>query len=160
VLADADIEAAANTIAYAAMGYAGQKCTATSRVIVEGSVYDEVRDRLVSAVEKMEVVDPERESCQVGPLIEEGARDSAIEAVGRGGGRTLTGGEPLDVEGLYLEPTLVEVEDPESLLAREEVSRRSPPSSRRAPPRRRSGSPTTCATGSSPRSSPTTSRGL
>lgn len=121
VLADSDIEAAANTIAYAAMGYAGQKCTATSRVIVEGSVYDEVRDRLISAVEEMEVVDPERESCQVGPLIEEEARASAIEAVRRGGGRTLTGGEPLDVEGFYLEPTLVEVEDPDSPLVREEV---------------------------------------
>lgn len=121
VLADADIEAAANTIAYAAMGYAGQKCTATSRVIVEGSVYDEVRDRLVSAVEEMEVVDPEREACQVGPLIEEEARASAIEAVRRGGGRILTGGEPLNVEGFYLEPTLVEVEDPDSPLVREEV---------------------------------------
>ncbi|MBX6764511.1 MAG: aldehyde dehydrogenase family protein [Rubrobacteraceae bacterium] len=121
VLADADLDRAAKTIAYAAMGYAGQKCTATSRVIVEDSVYDELRERLVSAVEEMEVIDPGKESCQVGPLIEEEARASALEALEAGGGRKLTGGRPLDEEGFYLVPTLVEIEDRNSLLAREEV---------------------------------------
>ena len=121
VLANADLDRAAKTISYAAMGYAGQKCTATGRIIVEDSVYDELRERLVSAVEEMEVVDPESESCQVGPLIEEGARASAFEALEKGGGRKLTGGRSLDGEGFYLAPTLVEIEDRNSLLAKEEV---------------------------------------
>ncbi|MCA6303524.1 MAG: aldehyde dehydrogenase [Phenylobacterium sp.] len=122
VLAGADLDAAAKTIAYAAMGYAGQKCTATSRVIVEKSVYEDLRDRLVSAVEGMVVMDPEDESCEVGPLIEDGARASALDTLKNGGGRTLTGGTPPDgADGFYLEPTLVEVEGPDNPLAKEEV---------------------------------------
>ena len=48
VLADADLDRAATAIAYAAMGYAGQKCTATSRVIVADAVYQQFRDRLAA----------------------------------------------------------------------------------------------------------------
>lgn len=121
VLADADLDSAAQTIAFAAMGYAGQKCTATSRVIVEDAVYEEMRNRLVSAVEELEVAEPEKESCQVGPLIKEAAVDAALGALDQAGGRTLTGGGQLDGEGFYLEPTLVEIDNPENLLAQEEV---------------------------------------
>jgi acyl-CoA reductase-like NAD-dependent aldehyde dehydrogenase len=121
VLAGADLDSAAQTIAYAAMGYAGQKCTATSRVIVEDAVYEDMRDRLVAAVEGLEVVDPENENCQVGPLIEEDSRNSALDALERASGNTLTGGSQLDSDGFYLEPTLVEVEDPGNPLAQEEV---------------------------------------
>ena len=53
VLADADLEAAAGMIASAAMGYAGQKCTATSRVLAERPVLGDLRDALVAAVERM-----------------------------------------------------------------------------------------------------------
>jgi alpha-ketoglutaric semialdehyde dehydrogenase len=121
VLAGADLDGAAQTIAYAAMGYAGQKCTATSRVIVEDAVYEDMRDRLVATVESLEVVDPENESCQVGPLIEKASRESALDALERAGGNMLTGGKQLDSDGFYLEPTLVEVEDPGNPLAQEEV---------------------------------------
>lgn len=121
VLADADLDAAANTIAFAAMGYAGQKCTATSRVIVEDSVYDELRQRLVSEVEAMSITEPEKDFCKVGPLIGEEARTSALEALERSSGRTLTGGEALDTEGFYLAPTLVELDNPRDYLAQEEV---------------------------------------
>ena len=121
VLADADLDSAAQTIAYAAIGYAGQKCTATSRVVAEDNIYEDMRDRLVAAMEEMKVVDPEDEACQVGPLIEEDARASALEALERSGGSTLTGGRPLEGDGFYLEPTLVELEDPRDPLAQEEV---------------------------------------
>ena len=124
VLADADLEAAAATIAWAAMGYAGQKCTATSRVICESSVYAPMRDALVAAVTGLVVEDPADEACRVGPLISAGARDAAAAAVGRGveaGGRVLTGGGPLAAAGNYLAPALVEVDDPAAELAQEEV---------------------------------------
>ena len=121
VLAGADLDGAAQTIAYAAMGYAGQKCTATSRVIVEDAIYEDMRDRLVTTVESLEVVDPENESCQVGPLIDKASRESALSALERAGGNMLTGGKQLDSDGFYLEPTLVEVEDPGNPLAQEEV---------------------------------------
>lgn len=121
VLADADLDKAGAAIAFATMGYAGQKCTATSRVIIESSVYDAFKDKLIAAVEEMQVEDPASESCKVGPLIEEEARQNALDAIQEGGGNVVTGGAPLDAEGFYLAPTLVEVEDRSSVLAKEEV---------------------------------------
>ena len=108
-------------IAYAAMGYSGQKCTATSRVIVEAGVYEAFRVRLVAAVEALRVVDPSAEDTVVGPVIDAGARDSALKAVAHSGGRILTGGVLLDAPGFYLAPTLVELDEPTGPLASEEV---------------------------------------
>ena len=124
VLADADPAAAAAIIAGAAMGYAGQKCTATSRVICEEAAYPAVREALEAAVARMVVEDPEDEACQVGPLITEAAREKAMAAVGRavdGGGRLVTGGEAQGEHGWYMQPTLVELDDPGAELAQEEV---------------------------------------
>ena len=121
VLADADLDRAAATIAYAAMGYAGQKCTATSRVIVAGEVYPQFRDALAAAVEALGVVDPADPKTLVGPVIDDGSRASALAAVASSGGRVLTGGKPLDEPGFYLAPTLVELDEPAGPLATEEV---------------------------------------
>ena len=121
VLADADLERAAAAIAYAAMGYAGQKCTATSRIIVQDAVYGKFRDHLTAAVAALGVVDPGQESTLVGPVITERARDSALAAVAGSGGTVLAGGAALDAVGFYLAPTLVELDSPEGPLATEEV---------------------------------------
>jgi alpha-ketoglutaric semialdehyde dehydrogenase len=121
VLADADLARAATAIAYAAMGYAGQKCTATSRVIVEDAVYPQFRDRLAAAIQALQVVDPADEKTMVGPVIDEGSRVSALAAVASASGRVITGGTALDAPGFYLAPTLVELDRPEGLLATEEV---------------------------------------
>ncbi|MEX2658631.1 MAG: aldehyde dehydrogenase family protein [Acidimicrobiales bacterium] len=121
VLADADLDRAVQAISFAAMGYAGQKCTATSRVIVEAPVYDEFRSLLVDAVEAMQVRDPSRDECQVGPLIDEASRDRALRAIAASGGDVLTGGAAMEGDGFYLQPTLVEVRDGEDILAQEEV---------------------------------------
>jgi acyl-CoA reductase-like NAD-dependent aldehyde dehydrogenase len=121
VLADADLERAATTIAYAAMGYAGQKCTATSRVIVVRDIYADFRDALTGAIEALGVVDPADDKTLVGPVIDAGSRDSALAAVAGSGGRVLTGGNALDLPGFYLAPTLVELDAPTGQLATEEV---------------------------------------
>jgi acyl-CoA reductase-like NAD-dependent aldehyde dehydrogenase len=121
VLADADLDRAATAIAYASMGYAGQKCTATSRVIVERAVYPQFRDRLVAAVDALHVLDPAHETTLVGPVIDQDSRASALAAVAGSGGRVLTGGIALDAPGYYLAPTLVELDRPEGPLATEEV---------------------------------------
>jgi len=121
VLQDADVDRAATTIAYAAMGYAGQKCTATSRVIVVDEVYDRFRDALVAAVEALRVIDPADQATLVGPVIDDGARTGALTAVSGSGGRVLTGGRPLEAPGYYLAPTLVELDRPAGPLATEEV---------------------------------------
>jgi alpha-ketoglutaric semialdehyde dehydrogenase len=121
VLADADLDRAATAIAYASMGYAGQKCTATSRVIVERAVYPQFRDRLAAAVGALQVLDPADEKTLVGPVIDNDSRALALAAVAGSGGRVLTGGSALDAPGYYLAPTLVELDRPQGPLATEEV---------------------------------------
>jgi len=121
VLADADFDRAATAIAYAAMGYAGQKCTATSRIIVEDAAYTKFRDHLAAAVAALGVLDPTQDGTLVGPVITERARDSALAAVGASGGMVLAGGTALDAAGFYVAPTLVELDAPQGPLATEEV---------------------------------------
>ncbi len=124
VLADADVERSAAVIAGAAMGYAGQKCTATSRVICEAPVFDDLREALIDAVRRLTVRDPASDACQVGPVINAAARDDALAAVDRArsaGHRVLVGGDALEEPGTYLAPTLVDVADAHAELAQEEV---------------------------------------
>jgi alpha-ketoglutaric semialdehyde dehydrogenase len=121
VLADADLARAATAIAYAAMGYAGQKCTATSRILVEDAAYEDFRSALVAAVEGLGVVSPGDGKTLVGPVISERARASALAAVAGSGGQVVTGGIALDAPGYYLAPTVVELGEPAGPLATEEV---------------------------------------
>ena len=121
VLADANLGRAATAVTYAAMGYAGQKCTATSRILVEDAVYEEFRSALVDAVEALGVLGPAEDKTLVGPVISERARTSALGAVAAAGGRVLAGGAALDAPGYYLAPTLVELDAPAGPLATEEV---------------------------------------
>jgi aldehyde dehydrogenase (NAD+) len=123
VLPDADPEKAAKVIAAAAMGYAGQKCTATSRVIVVG---DEgpVVEALTAAVEALRNGDPADEATAVGPVINPPARESVVEAAEQAaseGARVVTGGQALPGEGLFVAPTVVDRVEPGRRLAQEEV---------------------------------------
>jgi acyl-CoA reductase-like NAD-dependent aldehyde dehydrogenase len=123
VLPDADLDAAAAQIANAAAGYAGQKCTATKRVIVVGDT-GPFRDAFVNAVEALVVGDPADPDVLVGPVIDKGARDrvrGAAEDAERVGGRVLTGGVALDQDGWFVAPTVVEGVPANHTLACEEV---------------------------------------
>ena len=126
VLHDADAAVAAATIAGAAMGFAGQKCTATRRIVVVGPEQRqaEVREALVQAVAKLEVGDPERSDVSVGPLITEAARERVVDAaraVVALGGRVLVGGDALDRDGWYVAPALVDGLPADHELAQEEL---------------------------------------
>ena len=123
VLADADPEKAAGVVAGAAMGYAGQKCTATSRAIVVGDPRS-FTEALVAAVEGLAVGDPADKNTVVGPVITEQARRKVVEAASEAaaaGGRLLTGGQAGDGDGWFVAPTLVDGLDPGARLAQEEV---------------------------------------
>ena len=124
VLADADIDSAATTIAGAAMGYAGQRCTATSRVVVERSIADRFIPLFVDRVAALAVGDPSIETTVVGPLISSAARDgvraSVDAALGRGG-RLLTGNRSSELPGWFYAPTLVALDDPGDPFAQEET---------------------------------------
>src|SRR5919199_3282750 len=123
VLPDADAERAATVIAGAAMGYAGQKCTATSRAIVVGDP-GRFTEALVAAVRGLPVGDPAEQGTVVGPLITDQARRRGVQAAeeaGTGGGRLLTGGAAPDRTGWFVAPTLVDGIATDARLAQEEV---------------------------------------
>jgi alpha-ketoglutaric semialdehyde dehydrogenase len=123
VLPDADVETAMASIAGAAMGYAGQKCTATSRVIVVGRPEDGLQ-ALAAAVEGLVLGDPAEEQTVVGPVISEAAREAVAAAAaeaGRDGGRVVTGGRPEARPGWFIQPTVVTGVPEGSRLLTEEV---------------------------------------
>ncbi|WP_114906513.1 aldehyde dehydrogenase family protein [Ornithinimicrobium murale] len=122
VLADADVERAAKATAYAAMSYAGQKCTATSRIIAERAVMPELREALLAEVSRLAVGDPMDEATVIGPVISAAALDDVHRAVSLSGGRILMGGQrDVDMTGFHIKPTVLELADREDILAREEV---------------------------------------
>jgi aldehyde dehydrogenase (NAD+) len=123
VLPDADIPTAAAQIASAAAGFAGQKCTATKRVIVVGDA-EPIRTALVGAIEALTVGDPADAATAVGPVIDAAARDrvtGAADSAAAAGGRILTGGRPVDGDGYFVQPTLVEGAPIDHQLASDEV---------------------------------------
>jgi alpha-ketoglutaric semialdehyde dehydrogenase len=110
VLPDADVGAAAGQIAAAAFGFAGQKCTATKRVVVTGDVAA-FTEALVAATEKLTVGDPADPATMVGPVIEEAARTqvlAAADSARAAGGRIVAGGTRRDEPGWFLAPTIVD----------------------------------------------------
>lgn len=112
VLPDADLDLAATHLAQAAMGFAGQKCTATRRVIVVGDSkrVDQVRQALVTAVAALTPQDPATEGVLVGPVISEAARAKVLTAISNAAkvGKVLQGGGALDTEGWFFAPAVIE----------------------------------------------------
>lgn len=106
VLPDADIGRAAAHLASAIAGYAGQKCTATSRVIAVGTALDPLREALSEALRALPVGDPADPATVCGPLVSGGARDRFERAL-PGASVLATGGAP-EGPGWYAAPTVVE----------------------------------------------------
>jgi len=123
VLPDADIAQAAAHLAAAIAGYAGQKCTATSRVIAVGDAYRPLAEALAKALAATPAADPSSPQTVCGPVINEAALDrltEAVESARAAGATVLAGGGRAPRDGWYLEPTLLEgVPDGHPLLAEE-----------------------------------------
>jgi len=138
VLADADLDLAAALTAGGAMRYAGQKCTATSRVVVARQVAEPFFARLRAQVEKLPlgpVTDP---AAAVGPLIRERSRRFVAEAVAaacdggdpgggrRRGARVICGGpqppaDPRFARGWFFTPTVLAEVPEDAAVARDEL---------------------------------------
>ncbi len=111
VMADADLDRAAELTYAGAFWSAGQKCTATRRVYVHDSVYEEFKRRLLARMERGVVGDPAAPDTEVGPLVNEAQLDEVLRGIDRGkaeGGRILAGGERVDDEAYLVAPTLFE----------------------------------------------------
>lgn len=112
VLADADLDLAADTIAAAGFAQAGQRCTATSRVLVEQSVHDALLERLVERAARLVPGTGSAEGTTLCPAINPGARDEIVRHVDGAradGARVITRTDVGDVsgDGCYVAPTVV-----------------------------------------------------
>ena len=126
VLADADLDQAAVQVARGAFLSAGQKCTATSRVVVERTVLEPFAERLAALARDWRLGDPLDPATQVGPVVSRPALDSILGYLERGradGGRFLAGGGRAERlgDGYFVEPTVVAGLDASSRLVREEI---------------------------------------
>lgn len=120
---DADLEAAAAGVVASAFGFAGQKCSAASRAIVDGRVYDCFLDLVSEQTSALHVGDPVDSGVDVGPVINARARDRILAAIetGRAEGRLISGGGASPGEGYFIEPTVIADVDPASSLAQDEI---------------------------------------
>ncbi|MGQ0831936.1 MAG: proline dehydrogenase family protein [Microthrixaceae bacterium] len=121
--ADADPDQAVPAVAYSAFGYAGQKCSAASRMIVLDAVYERVVERLVGCAGELLVGHPAQPGVQVGPLIDADAHDRVRGFVERAPqqGTVLLQRADVPTSGWFVGPTVVAVEDPSVPLATEEI---------------------------------------
>jgi aldehyde dehydrogenase (NAD+) len=124
VTAAAELDRAVEAAYAGAFWSAGQKCTATRRILVEDAVYDAFRDKLLARVAAGRVGDPADPEVEVGPVVNEGALDEILAAVERAkgdGGAVLAGGERADDEGYLIAPTVFEGLADDAELSCEEV---------------------------------------
>ncbi len=123
VCADADLDAAAETVA-AQYFNAGQVCLAGTRILVERSIADPFLAKVRAAVETLVVGDPRQPATRVGPLItpEHFQRVRGfVERAKEAGARLLWGGGRHAAGALYFEPTLFDRVKPEFEIAQREV---------------------------------------
>jgi acyl-CoA reductase-like NAD-dependent aldehyde dehydrogenase len=128
VLEDADLDLAVESVAWGAFGTTGQRCTATSRVIVHKAVQQAFTDRLVAAAEKLSIGNGLDPQIDMGPLVNKGRVKAVHEYTRVGqqeGARLLTGGDALNNDkysnGAFYKPTIFTNVSPAMRIAREEV---------------------------------------
>lgn len=124
VLADADLEAAADAIALSRIINAGQSCIAAKRIIVEESVHDSFVDKLKLRLEKLQMGDPKEETTDIGPIAREDLRDNLDRQVRKtldAGAQCLLGGKVPDHDGFFYPVTLLTGVTNEMLACQEET---------------------------------------
>ncbi|MEQ6354913.1 aldehyde dehydrogenase family protein [Lysinibacillus sp. M3] len=120
ILADANINQAAKLTIEGAMKQTGQRCTATSRVYIEETVYDKVLEQLIEEAKKIEV------GVTMGPVSSKGQYDSILSAIEKAkdeGAELEFGGGPTKgmLEGYYIDPTIFTNVTHEMSIAHDEI---------------------------------------
>ncbi|MGW8888665.1 aldehyde dehydrogenase family protein [Streptomyces sp. NPDC055749] len=125
---DADVGRAVDAVVQGAFGQAGQRCSATSRAVVDVRVREEFLERMVARVAGMRVGPGDDPASQICPVVNTARLDAALAAVAtaqRDGGKVLCGGgrerRPDLPEGCYVSPTVIRDVPWDSELAQEEV---------------------------------------
>jgi len=118
---DADVGAAAAAMAQHGFSFAGQSCISVQRIYVHEDVYDDFLGAFLPKVEALKVGDPADEETDVGPVIDDAARERILDWIQEarsGGADILAGGEP---EGDLIPPTVVADAKPDLKVSCEEV---------------------------------------
>ncbi|HZD42147.1 MAG TPA: aldehyde dehydrogenase family protein [Terriglobales bacterium] len=128
VMEDADLDLALQGALWGAFGTTGQRCTATSRLILHRDIKETLTGRLVARAQNLRIGDGLDESVEMGPLINPAARDKVqryIEIGRQEGARLLTGGARYEKdacgEGYFFEPTIFDGVRPSMRIAQEEI---------------------------------------
>jgi alpha-ketoglutaric semialdehyde dehydrogenase len=128
VLDDANLDLAIEGGLWGAFGTTGQRCTATSRIIVQKGVYNEFVERLVDRAKTLKIGNGLDESIDMGPAINESQLTTDLKYVGVGkdeGAKLLCGGNRLDSgdyqHGWFMEPTVFGDVDRKMRIAQEEI---------------------------------------
>jgi RHH-type proline utilization regulon transcriptional repressor/proline dehydrogenase/delta 1-pyrroline-5-carboxylate dehydrogenase len=120
---DADLDEVVPAVVSSAFGYAGQKCSAASRLIVVGSRSREIVDRVADAAASLHVAPPRRPESQVGPVIDQDAYDRLRRVAAGAGqvGRVVLDRSEVPGPGWFVGPVVVADVDRASPLARDEL---------------------------------------
>ena len=127
VMADADLGLALEGALWGAFGTTGQRCTATSRLILHTPIKEKFLAMLVEGAKKIRVGNGLDEKTDMGPCINEGQRETVREYVeiGKGEAKLLVGGKPLGggayKNGWFFEPTIFTEVSPKARIAQEEI---------------------------------------
>ncbi|MFQ5639580.1 MAG: aldehyde dehydrogenase family protein [bacterium] len=128
VMDDAMLDLALDGVLWGAFGTTGQRCTATSRLILHDGIYNKFMDMLIEATQKLTLGDGLKPATDVGPLVNEGQRQTVAEYVeiGQKEGATLAvGGQSYDEgacqNGWFYKPTIFTDVTPEMRIAKEEI---------------------------------------
>ena len=118
VTPDADIKMTVIGAVFGAVGTCGQRCTSTRRLIIHESIYDKVKDAVVTAYDQLRIGNPLDENNHVGPLIDADAvamYNNALEKVVEEGGNIVVEGGVLSGEGYesgcYVKPAIAEADN-------------------------------------------------
>jgi len=128
VLNDAEFGSAVENVVNAAMFSTGQKCTATSRAIVEEGIYDKFVSAVVERTKKLKVGDGMHAGIDIGPCVDKGQLDTVLKYIEIGrkeAGEPLCGGHQLSdgslAKGFFVEPTVFAGVTEEMTIAKEEI---------------------------------------
>ncbi len=124
VMEDANLELALEGVLWGAFGTTGQRCTATSRVIIHAKVATKFENMLVNATKKLKLGSGLLKTTDIGPLINKKAVEKSDYYTNLGlkeGAKLLTGGKPLSSKGFFYQPTIFTNVKPEMRIAQEEI---------------------------------------
>jgi acyl-CoA reductase-like NAD-dependent aldehyde dehydrogenase len=115
------LEDAIHRIIFGAFYQSGQSCIGVQRIIVHAGIYDELRNKLVAATQRLKVGDPKEEETFIGPMISEGEASRLqgwVDEAAEGGATVLCGGTR---DGVMMQPTLLENVEPSLSIACKEA---------------------------------------